>query len=339
MFTMMLCGCASKKEKEAKISDNSTLPQESETARAKITKPSTEPSTKASAEPTTKASAEPTTKPSAESTTKPSAEPSVESNDTLPEELVGHWEGTGEPEDGSSPIQLAVTVNADATGNYTFEQAGYTESYPFLLEKNSNSFTVNIPANDKAFQSCSGTYDYTDGTLTLHIKTIFKSGRTFAYTAACTKKDESQADNLPAEAAEANVDIAAAVDFIKNNESIDGMNPGVVICDIRGILGEEDDFPAVIMENMQLFYFSQGYIISYLNSNKIVTVVSAMPPAVGKTARGIGIGSTEEEVRAAYGDGINTNLSEEGKIVFGDESALLEFIFENGRVQIINLSY
>lgn len=117
------------------------------------------------------------------------------------------------------------------------------------------------------------------------------------------------------------------------------MKPGVATLDITTKLGEEDDFPTVIMENMQMFYFSQGYIISYLNSNKIVTVVSAMPPAVGKTARDIGIGSTEEEVRAAYGEGINTKLSEEDKIVFGDESASLEFIFENGIVQIINLSY
>ncbi|MGI6579203.1 MAG: hypothetical protein ACOX3H_02990 [Saccharofermentanales bacterium] len=354
MCTMMLCGCAAKKEADS--SDSGTQPKSSESKTIKTSETSAEATTKSSEKPTTESTTKPTTvpttKPTTAPTTKPattpateastapateaSAEHSVKSAEPLPEELVGHWEGTGEPESGGNPIKLTVTVNADATGDYTFEQAGYKESYPFTLEKNSNSFSVNIPENDKAFKSCGGTYEYADGVLTLHIKTVFLSGNSYAYTAVCTKQDESQADNPPAEA---NVDLAAAVEYIKNNESVDGMKPGVTKCDITGMLGEEDDFPAVIMENMQMFYFSQGYIISYLDSNKIVTVVSAMPPAAGKTARGIGIGSTEEEVREAYGDGINTNLSEEGKIVFGDESASIEFILENGFVKIINLSY
>ncbi|HHT24582.1 MAG TPA: hypothetical protein GXZ76_03550 [Clostridiaceae bacterium] len=335
MFTMMLCSCASKKKTD--ISDDKMQPKLSESEPKKTTKPSAKPTTKPSAKPTTKSATEPSTKPSVKASTEPSTAPTAEPDEPLPKELVGLWEGTGEPEGGGSPIKLRVTVNADATGEYTFEQAGYKESYPFTLEKKSGSFTVNIPANNKlGISNCGGTYEYTNGTLTLHIKTDFSSGRSFKYTAACTKKDESQADNPPAEA---NVDIAAAVEHIINNESIDGMKPGLGTSDITAKLGEEDDFPAVIMENMQMFYFSQGYIISYLNSNKIVTVVSAMPPAAGKTARGIGIGSTEDEVRTAYGDGINTELSKEGTIVFGDETASIDFIFENGFVKIINLSY
>ncbi|HHU52884.1 MAG TPA: hypothetical protein GXZ43_02225 [Clostridiaceae bacterium] len=331
----------SKKEKKTDAGNSSTLPKQSESEPKKTAKPSAKASAKPSAEASTKASTEPSAEPatevSTEPSTVPSAEPSEESDEPLSEELVGNWEGTGEPEGGGSPIKLEVTVNADATGDYTFEQAGYRESYPFTLEQNNNSFTVNIPANNTlGISKCGGTYDYADGILTLHIKTDFSSGRSFKYTVACTKQDKSQANSPPVEA---NVDIAAAVEYIKIEESIDGMKPGVVICDIREMLGEEDDFPAVIMENMQLFYFSQGYIISYLNSNKLVTTVSAMPPAVGKTARGIGIGSTEEEVRELYGDGINVKLSEEGKIVFGDESVSLDFIVENGIVKIINLSY
>lgn len=115
--------------------------------------------------------------------------------------------------------------------------------------------------------------------------------------------------------------------------------PGLDTSDITDILGEKDDFPAVIMEEMQMFYFSQGYIISYLNSSQLVTGVSAMPPSTGKTARGIGIGSTPEEVIAAYGDGINKKLSVGEKIVFGDDSASLEFIIQDDVVSIINLFY
>lgn len=439
MCAAMLCGCVTKKEID--VSDDSVTPI---------------PSTSAPAE---------------------SAAPSAKPDTALPEELVGLWTGTGEPEGGGSPISLEVTVNADATGEYTFKQEGYTESYPFTLEKEDNSFNVNIPADNKlGISSCGGTYEYSDGTLTLKIKTEFTSGGSYAYTAVCTKKQagaeavemafpwhghtmsvlyvlddgtvvngnekpdgryikvflectdgvlswddigaysefavrdssgkvyvaeatgftpvEGQSTNIndmenidyiqlhpifdipenltidelelryetgfadshgeislkgipnqapeqqPASSAPAKeVDLAAAVEFVKSSESIDGMKPGVKTSAITKKLGKEDDFPAIIMENMQMFYFGQGYIFSYLNSSKKVTTVSAMPPAAGKTARGVGIGSTEEEVRAAYADGINTELSEDGKLVFGDTSASLEFIFEDGVVNLINLSY
>lgn len=205
MCTMILCGCKSKKE--ADISDNSILPQLSESKSKKTTVSSTKPSTRS----VTESSTEPSTEPS----TKPSTDLGTKFDETLPEELVGLWVGTGEPKNGGNPIKLEITVNADATGEYTFEQAGYTESYPFTLEKKSSSFTVNIPANNKlGISNCSGTYEYADSKLTLHIKTNFSSGGSYAYTAICTKKDESQADNT---AVESGADIDAAVEYIKKD--------------------------------------------------------------------------------------------------------------------------
>ena len=123
-----------------------------------------------------------------DSTDTDSEETSMEEG--LPEELTGVWTGKGEPEGGGNPIDLEITVNSDATGEYQFEQAGYKESYPFTLESEDRSFQVNIPAdNQLGITSCKGTYSYEDDKLTLQIKTEFSSGRTFEYTAVCTKKE------------------------------------------------------------------------------------------------------------------------------------------------------
>lgn len=415
-----------------------------------------------------------------------SAEPSDEplgavsdeqTDDDILERMAGFWKGTGTPENGGSPIDLEVTVTGDGTGVYKFEQADYTESYPFTLELEDSTFTVDIPQNNQlGISKCSGTYELIGDDLVLHIKTEFTSGRSYEYTAVCARAqaneeqiagenlfpwrghtmcakyvlDDGSAANgaekpngryisiclecadgtiawhdikagfqdfslmdasgneytavssgftikegqshtidaldtneytqtlpvfdIPQElslndltlfvktdaddvkirilledipqqkpeestAPASDVDIAAAAEYVRQNESIDGMKPGDKTSDIENRLGPKDDFPAIIMENMQMYYFGQGYIFCYLNSSKIVTTVTAMPPSTGKTARGIGIGSTPLQVREAYADGINEELSTENKIVYGDSSAQIEFIFENGFVNLINLSY
>ncbi len=111
-----------------------------------------------------------------------------EESASIPEELVGTWKGSGEPESGGSSIALDIVINADATGIYTFEQAGYVESYSFTLANDDDSFSVSIPAdNQLGISACGGTYSYSDGTLTLNITTEFSSGRQYRYVAKCTK--------------------------------------------------------------------------------------------------------------------------------------------------------
>jgi hypothetical protein len=106
----------------------------------------------------------------------------------IPEELVGAWSGTGKPVGGGSDISLEINVNADGTGEYKFEQAGYEESYPFILESDSERFSVNIsPDNQLGINACEGTYAYANGVLTLRITTTFSSGRQFEYVAECLK--------------------------------------------------------------------------------------------------------------------------------------------------------
>lgn len=122
----------------------------------------------------------------------PAEEPAIESasESAIPEELVGAWAGAGEPVGGGSAIWLDVLVNADGTGSYTFEQAGYLESYPFTLTSETESFYADIPADNRlGISACEGTYVYADNVLTLHITTTFASGRQFEYTADCTKAD------------------------------------------------------------------------------------------------------------------------------------------------------
>ncbi len=135
------------------------------------------------------------------------------------------------------------------------------------------------------------------------------------------------------------VDNEAVAERVKAEESIDGVKPGVKTGAIEKKLGKADDFPAIEMETMQLFYMSQGYIATYLNSSKVVTGISAYVPAAGMTARGVGVGSTRAEVEAAYADSINAELTTEAAIVVGTEEAALTFNFADGVVNTVTLFY
>ncbi len=148
-----------------------------------------------------------------------------------------------------------------------------------------------------------------------------------------------EADAASAESAENEVDNEGMAESIRYGESIDGMKPGVTTSSIRSILGGEDDVPAIEMEDMQMYYISQGYIFNYSNSTKTVTCVSAFSPAAGMTALGVGVGSTYEEVQSAYAGCINPELSDDETIVVGTEDVALTFNFTDGVVNVVSLSY
>jgi len=117
----------------------------------------------------------------------------------IPDELVGAWTGTGRPVAGGPEISLRMTVEADGTGEYTFEQSGYSESYPFALSSDGERFSVDIPAgNQLGIEKVEGTYAYADGVLSLQITTTFASGRQFEYAADCVK-DEGRLSALAGE--------------------------------------------------------------------------------------------------------------------------------------------
>ena len=106
----------------------------------------------------------------------------------VPEEFVGEWAGSVDN------INLSFDIGEDGQGTYTFEQSGYHESYDFSLSVESESFSVQIPANNRlGIASIDGTYAYADGILTLQVQTMFANGRVFAYTVPCQRALQSVA--------------------------------------------------------------------------------------------------------------------------------------------------
>ena len=111
-------------------------------------------------------------------------------NGSIFDELAGTWSGSGKPVGGGSDIALTVEINSDGTGIYSFVQGAYEESYSFSLVDNGNSFSVNIPSNNKlGIDSCGGTYEYDGSILTLHIKTTFANGGAYEYDADLSKNN------------------------------------------------------------------------------------------------------------------------------------------------------
>lgn len=106
----------------------------------------------------------------------------------VPDDLVGDWGGTGIPKGGGPSIDLTAHVEADGSGEYTFVQAGYTESYPFTISSDDSTFSVDIPSdNYLGISSCGGTWTLEDSVLKLDITTVFASGGNYSYTAECRK--------------------------------------------------------------------------------------------------------------------------------------------------------
>lgn len=106
----------------------------------------------------------------------------------IPEELIGTWKGTGTPKNNGSPIDLEVTIGADGTGEYIFDQAGYHENNPISISYEGNSFTVDT--DESVLGGCEGTWSLEDGVLTLDITSTLPGGRTYSYIAELTKAAE-----------------------------------------------------------------------------------------------------------------------------------------------------
>ena len=118
----------------------------------------------------------------------------------IPDELVGQWRGTGMPKGGGPAIDLTARIDADGTGEYTFDQSDYHESYPFTISSDDSTFSVDIPAdNALGISACGGSWALEGGVLKLDITTTFASGGSYSYTAECEKVGTSAPDSEPAD--------------------------------------------------------------------------------------------------------------------------------------------
>ena len=85
---------------------------------------------------------------------------------SIPEALVGGWTGVGKPKNGGTSIDLALEINADGSGVYTFDQGSYHEHYPFTISNDDSTFSVDIPATSM-LGSVTGTWALENGKLLL----------------------------------------------------------------------------------------------------------------------------------------------------------------------------
>ena len=101
---------------------------------------------------------------------------------------MGTWQGVGTPKNGGHPIDLTITITAEGTGEYTFDQGSYHESYPFTLSNDDSTFSVDIPATSQ-LGSVGGTWALEGDTLKLDITSTFTGGGSYSYTAECQRAD------------------------------------------------------------------------------------------------------------------------------------------------------
>ena len=137
--------------------------------------------------------------PAPELTQKPT--PETSDDEAIPEELVGDWQGVGKPKNGGPSIDLTIHVEEDGTGKYTFDQAGYHESYPFTISWDGKRFSVDVPATSQ-LGSVDGTWEVEDDVLKLDITSTFTSGGSYSYNAECKRivaedKGSSAAEGNP----------------------------------------------------------------------------------------------------------------------------------------------
>lgn len=116
----------------------------------------------------------------------------LETGGNVLKDFVGEWEGQ------SGNIHLTFTVNEDGSGQYTYEQSDYRESYPVRLSADDNTFAVDIPANNAlSITTCEGAWLYEDEVLTLDVVTTFANGRQFSYSIPCRRVNKDGAAAAP----------------------------------------------------------------------------------------------------------------------------------------------
>lgn len=106
----------------------------------------------------------------------------------IPAGIAGKWSGIGKPKNGGPSIKLTAVIREDGSGEYTFEQNGYTESNPITLSAKDNTFEVQL-SDHSALGKAEGTWALEDGVLKLDITSTLPSGRTYSYTAECTREE------------------------------------------------------------------------------------------------------------------------------------------------------
>lgn len=128
-----------------------------------------------------------------------------------------------------------------------------------------------------------------------------------------------------------------------NTESMFILNNATKDTDVINLLGEpekksEIEYEAATGDTFQVwYYFAQGLNLVLVNSEtneQIVSSITITYPSKLKTSRGIGIGSTKDEVLKAYKKEIDPKNKWGGSesIVAGTEFGGLIFTLKNGKV-------
>lgn len=107
--------------------------------------------------------------------------------------FAGDWAGQAD-----RGISLSFHIEADGTGSYTFQQAGYKESYSLRLDVYDQRFAVEIPRdNQLSITSIEGDWVFFQGVLTLDVVTSFANGQQFTYSIPCKRANlQKSADGL-----------------------------------------------------------------------------------------------------------------------------------------------
>ena len=112
---------------------------------------------------------------------------SEEAISRIPDEYIGKWAGV------TGDISLVFEISADGRAQFTFEQGGYSDSNDVALSVTDETFSIEIPKDDKlGAVSGGGSYTYADGVLTVSVEITFADGRVFSYTVPCEKVDTEE---------------------------------------------------------------------------------------------------------------------------------------------------